>query len=59
MVAIPDRDAFSVERGADILAAAAIEHEGDHAGFFLRRPDDGEARHVKKPVRSVSRSPCS
>src|SRR5450631_2090987 len=44
MMAGADSNALPVERGADILGSAAIEHEGDHARFFRRRPDDGEAR---------------
>ena len=57
MMTGPDCDAFTVERGADILAAAAIEHEGDHPGFFLRRSDDGEARHAIQPQRRIIKQP--
>ena len=55
MVASADRGAFSVELGADILAAAAIEHEGDTPAFsfavpMMVRPCKSRSPSVEKSV---------
>ena len=50
VVAGAHRDAFPVERLADVLGAAAVEHEGDDARAFARRADEAQPRNAREPA---------
>src|ERR1700730_10380735 len=50
-------NASAVKSCADSLAAPAIKHEGDYAGFFLCCPDNGQARYAKKLFCCIVKQP--
>ncbi len=56
MVAGAHGDAFLVERLADVLGAALVEHERQHAGLLGRRADHAQAGHARAAPASRSRA---